>query len=718
MNLPRSLTRRTKTRRGGIRLGIMIVVWMLVFAVGAGVAGAVADPASTQTASQRAVNSGPNIDLVGVNLPVARPGQTLELLVTVSNPGPGVLEDVAVELEVDWRRLTTRDEVAAWSAGRTERRLNQQAQVTAPPVGPDGAAQVRIVLPVDEMGLGAAAMGPRAMRLSLVSHGSGDTLASLNSFLVWDPGTAAYEGPPPRAPMRLTMLAPLTGPPVEVNSSQAVALDGLTTADGRLANLVSAAEAVADATEVSGALTLAVDPALAAEAFEHADQAVRDWGDRLIALGSALNPLPAFDPDLAAISRASLSTEAVIATTSAPLAGGWLVPTGWGVSLGWLADDSVPDLQTLALARQAGFDHVVVPNGLAPLLGTPTSLAEVRTSWGEVTALVSDTALSAIVLAATDSRQGEAAPTPALAAQLVLADTAIIAATSENKSPHLLVTLPRGWSPDIAALTAIVATLAHADWVEFAPTSQLLAEPFPSALREILAWHHYDAAELPPDQIRHLETSRLALERLSVVAADPTAITAPLKPGLVAPLSVAWRSDPLRRARAVRTAAEQVNHALEAFTLNVTDVMLISDRGSLPIQIANSLPVDAELQVVLEANHPRVTIGEMPVVTVPAGRQVRVDVPIEALGSGDVQITVTLLAPDGSPVATPISLNLRVRAGWETVGTAIAAGILALLAVAGVVRTIRRGRSATRTSNTVVSDPLVPEPRHTMTSID
>ena len=60
---------------------------------------------------------------------------------------------------------------------------------------------------------------------------------------------------------------------------------------------------------------------------------------------------------------------------------------------------------------------------------------------------------------------------------------------------------------------------------------------------------------------------------------------------------------------------------------------------------------------------------------------------------------------DGTVVAAPAEMNVRVRAGWETVGTAIIGGLLVLLLVGGIVRTVRRGRSAHRMEPIRPADP-------------
>jgi len=81
---------------------------------------------------------------------------------------------------------------------------------------------------------------------------------------------------------------------------------------------------------------------------------------------------------------------------------------------------------------------------------------------------------------------------------------------------------------------------------------------------------------------------------------------------------------------------------------------------------------------------------------VAAGEQATVRVPVRSVANGDVTIEVALLSPEGRPVAPSSSFGVRVRAEWENVGTGVVAALLGVGLVAGIVRTVRRGRAGTR----------------------
>ncbi|MFC2659709.1 MAG: DUF6049 family protein [Actinomyces sp.] len=78
--------------------------------------------------------------------------------------------------------------------------------------------------------------------------------------------------------------------------------------------------------------------------------------------------------------------------------------------------------------------------------------------------------------------------------------------------------------------------------------------------------------------------------------------------------------------------------------------------------------------------------------TVPADGQATATVPVKAVGSGDVDLTIMLLAADGTAVGAPQNVHMRVHADWETRGTRVMGAGLVILLIGGIVRTVRRGR--------------------------
>jgi hypothetical protein len=127
---------------------------------------------------------------------------------------------------------------------------------------------------------------------------------------------------------------------------------------------------------------------------------------------------------------------------------------------------------------------------------------------------------------------------------------------------------------------------------------------------------------------------------------------------------------------------------------------LISETGRFPLGLRNDLPQPATVQVAVQPQSSLLLIDRTETVTIPAESETQVRIPFHAVGSGDVDVSVALLAPDGTPIGPPQELTVRVRADWENVGTAVVAALLALAFVIGIVRTIRRGQTARRGAGT------------------
>ena len=636
---------------------------------------------------------------------ISRPGDTLTATLTVTNPTDEVLEGAQVTLWVNWQLILTRTNLQRWVDGEITRSGAPQGLVDVGPLAPGESREVTVAVPVDGLQLEGAARGPRELALTL--RNSSGVLDTVRTFFVWCPDAEPVVD---ETPVRLSLLAPVTGPPVDpLNLLDTRELAGSVAPGGRLARVLSAVGVAEHATTTRGALGLAVDPALVATALASSDPQVVAWADAAAAAAdhTEVAALPAFDPDLGALARADLSDRAAVAATTASLPADWAVPESWSTPLAWPV--GTPDPGTLELAAAADLGTVVVTSGLAPVRGTWTGLATVDTNTGPVTALVADQPITDTLLAGTDTADGAPAQSRAEAVQRLLAETAVISQQADGTEPHLLVAFPRTWDPDVEALGTALTALHASGWVRLAPLSELLAASEPDVDRQDLAERDAQDDDLDATSVRRLDAARAGVEAIAAVADDPQSVLAEVGPGLVAPTAVAWRRDPELRAAVVEAAIGAADQLRRGLSVSInTEATLISAHGSLPITVHNSLPSDATVTVELRPGDSRLLVEERPTPTVPAGSEVRLQVPVSALASGDVTVEVRLLAPDGTPVAEPVSMQLRVRAGWETAGTAVVAGAVALLFVAGIWRTVRRGRSSRRTTEDALVDPVIP----------
>ncbi|MFP3714799.1 DUF6049 family protein [Puerhibacterium sp. TATVAM-FAB25] len=661
------------------------------------------------------------VTLRSVTPQVAGPGDTVRVTVTVTNPTAAPLEGATAELGVGWRPLVTRSALATWTDEGTSRLATAQERLDVPTVPAGGQVDVVLELAVDNLGLTGAARGPREM--SVAVRGDGAVVAAARTFLLWDPDRDAdrdadndADGDAPgtagaadAGAVRLSLLAPVTGPAVDpADGSTVEDLAPLAAEDGRLSRELDAVDAAASASGTRGVLSLAVDPALVAAASASSDAAVAGWADRAAGMAEAtdVHPLPPYDPDLSALAHADLSAGSLGSFVSTPLPGGGDVPEGWAQPLAWPGGDTAPDLETLGAARSAGLELAVVPDGYEAVRGTASGLAAMETPSGRLRTIVADGPLSDALATGTDTADGVLAASPAATAQRLLAETAVVANQGDDEeTPHVVAVLPRGWDPDLQALRTALTALRTSGWTTVTPLGALLDGPAPAVDRVTLEDEERQDGELGVASVHRLDAARQGLSDFASAAADPATL-ADAQGAVAAPLAVAYRSAADDRSVAVDAAVERADAQRAGLSVvHRSDVTLISAAGDIPVLVRNDLGTDVTVAVVLQPEDGRLTVDSRPTTTIPAGASGEVRVPVRAIGSGDVDVEVRLLTPDGTVAAEPWSFQIRVRAGWETVGTAVVAAVVGVLFLAGIWRTVRRGRSERRTTGEHVPTP-------------
>lgn len=715
------------------RLLVALVV-LLVLTVGTVLGGnlaATGAAADTAPETEDAVT----LEVSSLQPTVLGPGDTLTVTARVTNGTAATLGSPTVSLGIDQRALSTRSALEGWTTTGLDGRVGNgvTTQELGAPLAPGASAEITLDVPVAELNLHAGSdWGPRGISL-LVSDG-GSRLAVQRTFVLWEPSGDV-------TPVRLSVVAAMTGPPVDPDpEAYGDALSAAVGPDGRLGRLLAATGGAPEVGWVA-------DPALLAAAGGAADPAVNTWADAVAAAtdGRSTFALRAYDPDVAAFAHAGLAlpegtplpaspdpssdgssddpatdgaTEegATDGTTGAAsdAAPATVDPTsGWRTDLAW-PGDAVPDLPTTTLAAASGATATVVgPGGLVPdesLTYTPSGVAEVSTAAGPVKALVADTVLTALLSAGDGSG--------VTATQRLLAETAVIARERPAEQRHVLVALPRSWEAEPDLFTAHLDALRAVPWVDLAPVDDLLASAPPAVERTPLPDGGVGEGEITAAQLRALDRSRTDLAAFATVAADPTTITRPLEAGFVTPAAVAFRAAEPSRVLAVQHAEQRSAAVRGSLSVETrAPFLFVAEQEDLPVRVRSTLEQDATVQVVLRPDDPRLRAPERRTVTIPAATrdadgdlvaaETSVGVPVEGFGSGNVTVEVELVsaAQPQVRVAEPQEFVVRVRADWESVGTAVVAVLLALALVAGIWRTVRRGRSPRRLAGATVDQP-------------
>ena len=424
----------------------------------------------------------------------------------------------------------------------------------------------------------------------------------------------------------------------------------------------------------------------------------------------SLVALPWGDSDTAAL--AHLQQTSLIETAARRTQESAIVKVGAPTSVSWLAS-SVADATTVNALAQPDSTIIASPESLSPsddLTYTPSGLG----ASGNHAVLIPEQSLSGALTGEdakpTASDQGTPTTQSAQASaldtrQLLRSDSAILARQAPALERDIVVAMPRRAASAVqsSVVRERVAALRSVPWTQSQSFSTLqehaqqevsaVAEGTSRIDRSEMPDTVIDTNELSADTLAAAGRTATTLQSISSVLSEPAALLGDYTNLEAVVSSASWRSDPKTRSAQIpnaEAAGAGVTSSLAAVPSSTINV--ISSEAQLPVRITSSLNQDVTVQVYLVSNNKRLQVPRTTTVRVPAHQQAKVTVPIQAVGSGDVALTVQVLAADGTTVGTPTTVNMRVRADWEGRGTGVIVGVLVAIVVTGTVRTVRRGR--------------------------
>jgi hypothetical protein len=121
-------------------------------------------------------------------------------------------------------------------------------------------------------------------------------------------------------------------------------------------------------------------------------------------------------------------------------------------------------------------------------------------------------------------------------------------------------------------------------------------------------------------------------------------------------------------------------------------INLLSRSSKIPIAIKNDYPSPVRIRVVVQASNLKVLIPVVVEVLVPANTTVTAQVPVTAIGDGDVVLHTTLETFSGLRLTTPVDLQMKVILGVEDAVVFAFSGFVVLLGAIGAIRTVRKNR--------------------------
>ncbi|MDR2564827.1 MAG: DUF6049 family protein [Bifidobacteriaceae bacterium] len=632
----------------------------------------VAEAAAADRPAAAAKTDDPSIRILSSTPVLTDPEETMTMTVRVDNR-TGKVWRGNVNLSVASDMFETRQELIDW-CDRGVQDVAEEAWIA------DTAENVEIQPGQSQtFTLTKRASGPNSMNLGIRDgepgwgpRGVAAVLETLRGVVAADRTYVTY-APPEHVTSRLNLsvAAGLTAAPGEARAQT-------------LERLGRVAQASADPL-----IAWMVDPALLAagdaESDVHADALVTAVKDGIEA-GKPVYMLPYQDLDETELAQAGASAAALVvaareigqsalsdavgevpaARTSASLA--WAASPATSAVVSFMADAG----SSAVLLAPDQFDEPV-PRAVAKRAGQPALIAV-------------DPGLTEALTSGGSAR---------LEANQVLADSAWLAqrAQVEDYQASAVVAMPRGWEPDLGAW-GLLRVLTEASWVRSTPLPAAVNAPIGGELPETGGLR--PKPDLPPDSLREIVSLTDRMMAFASLTPDPGAYLERSLPPLLAPLSNALAGP--SRASSAAVALDEAATAVPPVSVEAgSDVNLISDDGRVPVTVRNASnePVTG-LVVNLTPQTTAIQTGEPVSLDLDPGTLVTARVPVHAVANGVFRVRVDLLDSEGRPVAESASLTMRVQAEWETVGTAVAGGILALILAFGIFSTVKKRRAQAR----------------------
>lgn len=667
-----------------------------VFATpGAAVADSTPGPTPTPTASPTPLNDGTvSVQMSPSANGIVTPGTPYAVQVQVTNGTASALPPGAVELELDRERLADDAALASWLDPA------DGATATTIPVGsasmpsvPSGATR-SVTVTVEPAAFGLTEWG--AYGVSAEVTVTGDVEASARSAVVWNQGGAPSADP-------VAVVAPITVP---ASTSGLIGVDDLAAYTASDGVLTAQLDAYADRP-----VALAIDPRIIASIRAlgtRAPESATAWLKRLGGASNDTFPLQYGDADLSAQAQAGLPsaltptsftwalnasdfTSGTVPTTEQLLAWNW---TSTGVA--WPRDGTV-------VTDDFGF---YLSSGLeTPLIGssqlTDSSGGEFPGSSaliGDSPVLVSDRAASVAARGAVDGADeiARAQSIAELSAALAV-DAQRSAATGDRGT---LIVLDRDSTPP-ASTDRLFSALEAVPWAGTTDFSDLLDSVRSTTASATLVDSPEPAERI--DQVRSVLGTIPRLDTFSSVLDDPQLIQGRSRAVALSTLANTWAGRPAAFATAASDVVDASAKTLESVqVVDGSSITMVSNDSDLPITLANDLPYPVNVVLHAVPSNGRLVVGQTDTpVTLEANSRKSVKIPLQAqVANGQVLLRLQLLAPDGTVLSSPPARQVTVSADWETVGTAVAGGLIVVLFGIGITREIlkRRRRHAAQSS--------------------
>ena len=417
----------------------------------------------------------------------------------------------------------------------------------------------------------------------------------------------------------------------------------------------------------------------------------RSLAHRLLTTAPEVVALPRWDADLAALSMSEASDLLTLASDSRTSS----LHEGTAKVIRNVVWPGSGTFGRQALQAFPSDTLIAPPGALAPsgdLSFTSVTRVEVDPTSG-TTSVEGPTDTTSTVLTSQASLSDLLSWEPASAAdeldteQVLTALGAVITRELPNQSRTLFAPVARGTVLD-DGLTRRLDALVGQRWMDPLPFSEV-ADSDPTDLERQTVEDAPALEEVTTQALASISQALASTTALAQALSEPQELQDRLDDEALKTLSATGDTeDRSRRLAAFQGLVRSLLTAVRAepsATIN-----LINKSTNFPVRVTNELPWEVSVVVGLLPSDPRLQVSSTQTTTVAPHSTVSVDVPVTAIGSGDITVRYLVSTPQGQVLDDNQSVTVRMRAGWEDTGTAVVAVLLVVMLVAGVGRTIHR----------------------------
>lgn len=623
-----------------------------------------------------------DLEVLSQSAPTLQAGEQIAFQLRVTNVSPSGIAATTVDLLAQEWTPSTRIATARWADENRYSATLAVAQYQVGPLAPGQSTEFTLTASADAFAV--TGWGPRGVELRATPTDPAGTPDRERTWVTFWDGEEL-------SPTPLTVISPLTASFAEWSDPAALA--------ARTAALLGQAQ-------IPG-VALAVDPSLldllpddaredAAAALPGLDVWSLPWSD---ADTRALVGAGRTDLIDVAVARSAEDLAALGVTVSGPLdldAGtdSRLFAQATGATV--LSSTRLPDWLEGTYTPGALVQVGITGSDWSPSAGRGEPTADESAGWDASDwvpttptgqAVVADAVLADALDGTLTVDDEDYTVAPASVEAYAVAQTAAFARERPSMPRALAIVLPR---EDDGALAATLATLASQPWIEPTPLADLLdTDPRyygPDVIPTPVA---SPIGAVSEDELESADEARSYVELASELSAEYGAGAALAQLDRVA--ARAWREDPAGREAAIAEASGTAQDLLAAVYVEPpSNINMLSGSSNIPVTVTNTADLPLTVQIVMRAPDTHLRQTDPAQVEVPADGHVTHQVPVTAIGSGDLTVQVGLETTSGQPIGETVPIEVRLLIQWENAMliALIAVGVVAF--VLGIVRTARR----------------------------